>query len=290
MEYIKMKIIVKLALPLSVLVGSNLAATNMNSLKEDLAKDVVNSILSDKALLNAYENGSLNLDGQFVVDHFGERIKKATKKVTSTVKKGTKKVVSKLPVVKEIAGDVASLANKALSKITKSDQLMNALKTSAGVINKLLPIGTNALALGIGYVPVVGPVLSKAVDKVAPYLEKAVTPDNMEKALMMAAKVAEVADALLNPVKDMTPAQIDDLAEAAEDEDERPVVMENTSVKSDDKMIPVENDVKGKAVELTLEGARHIIKFVQTLPPGSKIPTQLLDTIDKANKVVSLIK
>lgn len=285
-----MKIIVKLALPLSVLVGSNLAATNMNSLKEDLAKDVVNSILSDKALLNAYENGSLNLDGQFVVDHFGERIKKATKKVTSTVKKGTKKVVSKLPVVKEIAGDVASLANKALSKITKSDQLMNALKTSAGVINKLLPIGTNALALGIGYVPVVGPVLSKAVDKVAPYLEKAVTPDNMEKALMMAAKVAEVADALLNPVKDMTPAQIDDLAEAAEDEDERPVVMENTSVKSDDKMIPVENDVKGKAVELTLEGARHIIKFVQTLPPGSKIPTQLLDTIDKANKVVSLIK
>ncbi len=287
-----MKFIVKLALPLSVVVGSNLAAADMNSVKADIAKDVVNSILSDKELLEAYENGSLNLDDQFVADHFGEKIKKATKKVTSTVKKGTKKVVSKLPVVKEIAGDVAALANKALSKITNNDQLMKALKTTAGVINKVLPIGTEALGLGLGYVPVVGPVLSKAVDKVAPYLEKAVTPDNMEKALMMAAKVAEVADALLNPVKDMTPAQIDKLVEVAVAEAEKPVVMENTSIKPDYKneMDAKNNDLKGKAVELTLEGARAILKFVDTLPPGSKVPTQLLDTIDKASRVVSLLK
>ena len=287
-----MKFIVKLALPLSVVVGSNLAAADMNSVKADIAKDVVNSILSDKELLEAYENGSLNLDDQFVADHFGSKIKKGIKKVGSTVKKGTKKVVSKLPVVKEIASDVAALANKALTKITNSDQLMKALTTSAGVINKLLPIGTEALGLGLGYVPVVGPVLSKAVDKVAPYLEKAITPDNMEKALMMAAKVAEVADALLNPVKDMTPAQIDKLVEVAVAEAEKPVVMENTSIKSQDKdeMDTKNNDLKGKAVELTLQGAQDIIKFVETLPPGSKIPTQLLDTIDKANKVASLLK
>jgi len=287
-----MKFVVKLALPLSVVVGSNLAAADMNSVKTDIAKDVVNTILSDKELLNAYENGSLNLDDQFVADHFGEKIKKATKKVTSTVKKGTKKVVSKLPVVKEIAGDVAALANKALSKITNNDQLMKALKTTAGVINKVLPIGTEALGLGLGYVPVVGPVLSKAVDKVAPYLEKAVTPDNMEKALMMAAKVAEVADALLNPVKDMTPAQIDKLVEVAVAEAEKPVVMENTSIKPDDKneMDAKNNDLKGKAIELTLKGAQAIIKFVETLPPGSKVPTQLLDIIDKASRIVSLLK
>ena len=273
-----MKIIVKLILPLYLLLGSNLAATDMNSVKEDLAKEVVNSVLSDKELLNAYENGSLNLDGQFVADHFSEQIKETAKKV-----------FYRLPIIRDIAADIATLANKTLSKITNSDQIMSVLKTTAGVINKLIPLGTNALSFGIGYVPVVGPVLSKAVDKVAPYLENAVTPDSMEKALMMAAKVAEVADALLNPVKGMTDTQIDELAEAAAEEAEKSDLMGNTSVKSDDKIIVAKNNaLKGKAVELTLEGTRHILKFVQTLSPGSKIPKQLLDIIDKANKVVSL--
>lgn len=263
---------------LSAFSVTSFAATNDS--QEKIAQDTIKMIVSDSKLLDQYKSGDLNLE-QFVADNFGSRIKKVSKKIA----KAGKKVASG---VKNVTKEIASIANKSLSKITNNEDFMKAIRGVTKVAGKLIPMGVNALGLAAGFIPVVGPILDPLIMKASPILEKAITPDNVEKALKMAAEVARLADALLNPIKDLSDKEIEDLSGDAKVNQE--VIAEITNKPVVDVKAPLAtNDSKGKAVELTAKGLEALTRYVATLPKGQKAPIEVLNAIDKGAKLISVM-
>ena len=226
----------------------------VNDSEEKIAQEAVKMIVSDNNLLNQYSNEQLNLE-QFVADNFGSRIKKLSKKIA----KGGKKVASGL---KNVTKDIASIANKSLSKITNDEDFMKAIRTTAKVAQKIIPMGTNALGLAVSFIPVVGPVLDQAIMKASPILEKAITPDNAEKAIKMAAEAARVADAILNPIKDLSAKEVEELSGDAKVNQEIIAEITNKPLTQEVKIAPLaSNDQKGKAVKLIAEYLESLTKI-----------------------------
>ena len=166
---------------------------------------------------------------------------------------------------------------------------MKAIRTTAKVAQKIIPMGTNALGLAVSFIPVVGPVLDQAIMKASPILEKAITPDNAEKAIKMAAEAARVADAILNPIKDLSAKEVEELSGDAKVNQEIIAEITNKPLTQEVKIAPLaSNDQKGKAVKLIAEYLESLTRYVQTLPPGTKAPKEVLDYIDQAVKVINV--
>lgn len=159
------------------------------------AKILVEDIANNPQRLREFHNGELVLNEEFVTDYF---LKDTFHKIGSTIKDiGT----SAIKGIKDIAGGIAALANKALTAVTSSEMVMKFISTITGVVNKLLPFGASALGAALLAVPG-GEVLIPVVASVTPVLMKVVTPDNVTEALKIAAATAKVADTFINQAKD----------------------------------------------------------------------------------------
>ncbi len=253
-----------------------------------MAKEIIQTIVSDPNLLQDFKNGDLVLDEQFVADYFLTDtfrsvkdavggVLKPVKSLGSTILKPIKDVGSLVfDTVKKLSAGIASIANKTLSAITNNDAVMFLLETGVGIFNKLIPFGANALGLALLFVPgaeVLIPVIAVAT----PILMKVITPDNVTLALKVAAATASLADSFLNP--------------------------EKASYAPRSAMLSLEKKVKnrdrktaGEAMELTLKGGRALQQYIKnSMKSGEwdKLPKstrqKLLSTADKVNKATALI-
>lgn len=226
---------------------------------------------------------------------FGDKIKKAGKKIRKKFKKVSKKTVQG---VKKTAKGIAKVSNKALTKITNNDELRNVIVKSAQVVAKILPAGTNALALATSFIPAIGPFVSFTIDALSPALEKfvakAATPEVINKALDLAAKMASTADTLLNPTKPpmgmtkaaVEQAKVEDKEIKAAESDVKAVSASSDEVEVSQNLV----DTNGKATEMVLVGYGKLATFIEMNP---NLPKEVLDKIipsmEKALDVAKIV-
>lgn len=184
------------------------------------AKGVVNTILGDKNLFNAYKNGDLVLDEKIIADYFfgplgeaiediGKKVGEGIKDVATTVVGGIKTAAEKtlelakkaLPIVKEALKRTVHFANVAITTL-KDNKTVNAiLMDSILIADKIIEVGGPIAGEALIAVPYVGPVLGPAVATASKILPHVVTPENVQKALLVASVTTGIADALINPEK-----------------------------------------------------------------------------------------
>lgn len=262
--------------------------SDMDQSSIDLAKQIVQSIASDPAMLRDYQNGNLVLDEQYV-DYFLKdsitgvlRTAGSVKDKVSDVLKPVKDVLSTaLSPVKKLTAGIAHIANKSLSAIVDNDAIMTLLDAGIGVLNTLIPYGGAALFSAVFASSVTFPplaILLPVITAAIPVLEVVVTPNNVATALKVARATASLADQFLNK----------DKQKATTAPDSSLIALEKKAAKPAKEV--------GEALELTFKGGSMLQSFIKKAKQSGqwkkfseKEQKELLRAADKANKIAGLI-
>lgn len=249
--------------------------TNVNDDTVAAAEQMVNTIVNDKELFEAYLQGDLILDEQTLAqyglfDDIFNVVKKVVggvKKVgeavegeiTDVAKKGFELAKAALPVVKDALSRVAKYANIGMQYIADNKVVNEILTTGVGVLGKVIKIGAPIIGPALAAIPIAGPPLSAVVSVAGPILGNVLTKDNAQALIKFSSAITNVGDKLLNPapkgVPVAKPGQVTDAATVA------------------------------------LKGTEKLMTFVAKLSPAErkKLPSQVFTAIDKGRKLLSKI-
>lgn len=254
----------------------NIVSSVMNELKDEgqfenadentikAAQYLVQDIISNPQLLLNFQNGDLILDDQFVANYF----LKNTLDSIGNFLSGS---------IRDIAGAIASVANKTLTALTSSKVIMESIKAGIKVINILLPIGATMIAGAsfLGLTPVGGALLTVALGTAAKIFNEIVNPTNVETALKLAVVGTNLADTLLNPPKEA---------------DEAPSMpsLEKKSQKASQKQI-------GESMLMVLKIGKSVEQYIDKIGESGwkkidkKSQQKLLNLVNKAHKIAASI-
>ncbi|USN51002.1 MAG: hypothetical protein H6731_00885 [Myxococcales bacterium] len=234
----------------------------------DLAKDLVTQMALDPMMMEDIKNGDLVLDEATMSDLF---LKDTVKSAFGTV---TNFVSSTFKTMKDVAKGALGLANKALTTITNSDELMFLIKTGVSIANVLIPIGATALG-GALVASGVGLSLIPVIAAVTPVLMAVVTPGNVETALNVAQATASLADGYINPPTNASQA---------------PSSLTMLSLEKKAKKLSAQE--AGEGLVMLLKANKALGEFVQS-KKWNKVAKQqqkrILAALDKSNKVIAKI-